>query len=180
MHRPAQILLIEDDSELATVIQDALEGSHYMVTLAQDGDEGFALARKNHYDALLTDFQLPGQDGLNIVHKLHEEKPHLPVILMTAHHSTDVAIQATRRGAWDYLMKPFPLATMLKLVERAVECSRLAARPVEIEREVADGDSIIGRSPGMQEVYKEIGRAAAKPVTVLIRGETGTGWSRAR
>ena len=118
---------------------------------------------------------MPSQDGLNIVRKLHEEKPHLPVILMTAHHSTDVAIQATRRGAWDYLMKPFALKTMLDLMAKAVEARRLAARPVEIEREVTDGDSIIGRSPGMQEVYKEIGRAAAKPVTVLIRGETGTG-----
>ena len=175
MQRQPNILLIEDDSALATVIRDALEANGYQVTLAGDGEKGFALARKNAYDALLTDFQLPGQDGLNIVRKLHEEKPHLPVILMTAHHSTDIAIQATRRGAWDYLMKPFPLTTMLQLIERAVECSRLAARPVEIEREVAEGDSIIGRSPGMQEVYKEIGRVAAKPVTVLIRGETGTG-----
>ena len=175
MQRPPHILLIEDDTGLASAIQDALEANGCQVTLTGNGEEGFALARKNHYDALLTDFQLPGQDGLNIVRKLHEEKPHLPVILMTAHHSTDVAIQATRRGAWDYLMKPFELATMLKLIERAVECSRLAARPIEIEREVAEGDSIIGRSPGMQEVYKEIGRVAAKPVTVLIRGETGTG-----
>jgi len=175
MQRPSQILLIEDDSDLAAVIQDALEAGGYEVTLARDGSAGFALARKNCYDALLTDFQLPGQDGLDIVRQLHEEKPHLPMILMTAHHSTDVAIQATRRGAWDYLMKPFPLDIMLRLIGRAVECSRLAARPVEIEREVAEGDSIIGRSPGMQEVYKEIGRVAAKPVTVLIRGETGTG-----
>ena len=175
MQRPSRILLIEDDAGLAAVIRDALEAGGYEVTLARDGDEGFALARKNSYDALLTDFHLPGQDGLDIVRQLHEEKPHLPMILMTAHHSTDVAIQATRRGAWDYLMKPFPLDIMLRLIGRAVECSRLAARPVEIEREVAEGDSIIGRSPGMQEVYKEIGRVAAKPVTVLIRGETGTG-----
>jgi nitrogen regulation protein NR(I) len=175
MHRAAQILLIEDDSGLATVMRDALKATGYEVTWAQNGDEGFSLARKNCYDALITDFQMPGQDGLDIVRKLHDEKPQLPVILMTAHHSTDIAIQATRRGAWDYIMKPFPLATMLKLVERAVECSRLAARPVELEREVAEGDSIIGRSPGMQEIYKEIGRVSAKPVTVLIRGETGTG-----
>jgi nitrogen regulation protein NR(I) len=175
MQRPAQILLIEDDLGLAGVIRDALEANGYKVTMVGDGKEGFALARKNSYDALLTDFQMPGQDGLDIVRKLHEEKPHLPVILMTAHHSTDIAIQATRQGAWDYLMKPFPLATMLHLIERAVECSRLAARPVALECEVVEGDSIIGRSPGMQEVYKEIGRVAAKPVTVLIRGETGTG-----
>jgi nitrogen regulation protein NR(I) len=175
MQRPPQILLIEDDAALAVVIRDALEANGYQVALANDGNEGFALARKNSYDALLTDFQMPGPDGLDIVRKLHEEKPHLPVILMTAHHSTDVAIRATRQGAWDYLMKPFPLTTMLHLIERAVECSRLAARPVEIEREVAEGDSIIGRSPVMQEIYKEIGRVAAKPVTALIRGETGTG-----
>jgi nitrogen regulation protein NR(I) len=175
MHRSPQILLIEDDADLASIIKDALEANDYIVTLARDGNEGFSLAHKNSYDALLTDFQLPSQDGLNIVRKLHEEKPHLPVILMTAHHSTDVAIQATRRGAWDYLMKPFALKTMLDLIAKAVEASRMAARPVELDREVAEGDSIIGRSPGMQEVYKEIGRAAGKPLTVLIRGETGTG-----
>ena len=175
MQRPPQILLIEDDTDLASIIQDALEANDYKVTHFKDGTEGFKAATKNAYDVLLTDFQLPGEDGLNIVRKLQEEKPHLPVILMTAHHSTDVAIQATRRGAWDYMMKPFALKTMLDLVAKATEASRLAARPVELEREVAEGDSIIGRSPGMQEVYKEIGRAAAKPLTVLIRGETGTG-----
>src|SRR5208282_968617 len=158
MECTAKILLIEDDAGLATVIRDSLEVSGYEVTLARDGDEGFALARKNSYHVLLTDFQMPGQDGLDIVRKLHEEKPHLPVILMTAHHSTDIAIQATRQGAWDYLMKPFPLATMLHLLERAVAASRLSSEPVEVGNEAAQGDSIIGRSPGMQEVYKEIGR----------------------
>ncbi len=175
MQRTPHILLIEDDESLAAVIRQALEGSGYQVTSAENGASGLALARKNSYDALLTDFQMEGMDGLTVVNKLRDEKPHLPVILMTAHHSTDVAIQATRQGAWDYLMKPFPLATMLHLIERAVATSRLRAEPVEIGDDVAQGDSIIGRTPAMQEVYKEIGRVAAKPVTVLIRGETGTG-----
>jgi len=175
MQRPPQILLIEDDPGLAAVIRESLEVSGYQVTAAKDGASGFALARKHAYDALLTDFQLPDMDGLTIVQKLHAEKPQLPVILMTAHHSTDVAIQATRQGAWDYLMKPFPLPTMLHLIERAVQSSRLAARTVELGDEAVEGDSMIGRSPGMQEIYKEVGRVAAKPVTVLIRGETGTG-----
>jgi nitrogen regulation protein NR(I) len=175
MQHPAHILLIEDDAGLASVLRDSFKAKGYEVTLARNGDDGFALAHKNHYDALITDFQMPGQDGLDIVRKLHEEKPRLPVILMTAHHSTDVAIQATRQGAWDYLMKPFDLAKMLGLLERAVACSRLTARPVELNEEIAEGDSIIGRAPAMQEIYKEIGRLAAKPVPVLIRGETGTG-----
>jgi len=175
MERQPHILLIEDDAGLASIICDALEGDGYQVTLALNGKEGFSLIRKNAYAALLTDFQLPDMDGLEIVQKIHEQHPHFPMIVMTAHHSTDVAIQATRQGAWDYLMKPFPLPTMLHLIKRAVECGRLAARPVEIETEIPDGDSIVGRSLAMQEVYKEIGRIAAKPVTVLIRGETGTG-----
>jgi DNA-binding NtrC family response regulator len=171
----AQILLIEDDASLASVIRDALEVGGYEVTMAACGQEGLALARKNAYAALLTDFQLPDIDGLEIVRKLHEQNPHFPMIVMTAHHSTDVAIQATRQGAWDYLMKPFALPTMLQLIDRAVACSRLTTRPVEIETESPNGDSIIGRSQAMQEVFKEVGRVAAKPVTVLIRGETGTG-----
>jgi len=175
MQRTPQILLIEDDAGLATVIRDALEAGGYQVTLAADGRRGLALAKKNSYDALLTDFQLPDLSGLEIVRQIHEEKPHSPMIVMTAHHSTDIAIQSTRQGAWDYLMKPFPLPTMLHLIERAVQCSRLAARPVEIETEAPNSDSIMGRSPAMQEIFKEIGRVADKPVTVLIRGETGTG-----
>lgn len=175
MQRLPQILLIEDDPGLASMIQGSLEASGYQVTWSKDGAAGFNLARKNEYDVLLADFQLPGMDGMTIVNKLREEKPQLPVILMTAQHSTDIAIQATRQGAWDYLMKPFPLTTMLHLLERAVQCSRLVAQPIEMGNESGQGDSIIGRSPAMQEVYKEIGRVAAKPVTVLIRGETGTG-----
>jgi len=72
---PPHILLIEDDTGLASVIRDALEGNGYQVTMADDGKEGFSLARKNSYDALLTDFQMPGQDGLETVRKLHEESP---------------------------------------------------------------------------------------------------------
>ncbi|HUB67969.1 MAG TPA: sigma-54 dependent transcriptional regulator [Candidatus Methylacidiphilales bacterium] len=175
MQRPSHILLIEDDMELASVIEESLQANGYKVTLAKDGTEGLALARKNSYDTLLTDFQMEGADGLTIIHKLHEERPRLPVILMTAHHSTDVAIQATREGAWDYLMKPFPLSTMLHLIERATAAARMNAESIDVGNEDAPGDSIIGRSSGMQEVFKEIGRVAAKPVTVLIRGETGSG-----
>jgi len=132
MQRPPHILLIDDDHGLASVIQKALETTGYQVSAANDGATGFAMARKNSYDVVLTDFQLPDMDGMTIAHKLHAEKPQIPVILMTAHHSTDIVIQATRRGAWDYLIKPFPLTTMLHLMERAVRSSQLAARVVEV------------------------------------------------
>jgi DNA-binding NtrC family response regulator len=94
---------------------------------------------------------------------------------MTAHHSTDTAIEATKLGAYDYLPKPFETSLLLTLLANALQSSRLMFEPIEIGTAAPNQDAIIGDSRAMQHVYKEIGRMAAKPVTVLIRGETGTG-----
>ena len=94
---------------------------------------------------------------------------------MTAHGTTEIAIEATKLGAYDYLLKPFEMEELLDLVGKAVESSRLMSEPVELGTQETLRDAIIGNSRSMQEIYKEIGRVAAKPVTVLIRGETGTG-----
>jgi DNA-binding NtrC family response regulator len=112
---------------------------------------------------------------LEVVRQLHEVKPRLPLILMTAHGTTEIAIEATKLGAYDYLLKPFEMEVLLDLVAKAVESSRLMSEVVGIGAEESSRDAIIGNSRVMQEIYKEIGRIAAKPVTVLIRGETGTG-----
>jgi DNA-binding NtrC family response regulator len=110
------------------------------------------------------------------VRELHSFNPRVPIILMTAHGTTETAIEATKLGAYDYLLKPFEMEEMLNLVSKAVDSSRLMTEPVEIGGGVtAAGNAIVGNSRAMQEIYKEIGRIAAKPVTVLVRGETGTG-----
>ena len=94
---------------------------------------------------------------------------------MTAHGTTESAIEAIQAGAFDYLVKPFEISELLRLVKQAVTASRLMSEPVQIGEARAVGDAIVGSSRAMQAIYKEIGRVAAKPVTVLIRGETGTG-----
>ena len=94
---------------------------------------------------------------------------------MTAHHTTETAIEATKLGAYDYLLKPFDPAELLDMIDKAVASSRIVSEPVELGETAAPTDAIVGNSRAMQSVYKEIGRLAAKPVTVLIRGETGTG-----
>ena len=94
---------------------------------------------------------------------------------MTAHGTSDIAIEATKLGAYDYLLKPFEIPEMIALVHRALTSSRLAVEPVEIGNIDAKREALIGDSRAMQEIYKEIGRVAAKPITVLIRGESGTG-----
>ena len=124
---------------------------------------------------VVTDLKLPGLDGLELVRQLHAAQPRLPIILMTAHGTSESAIEATKLGAYDYLVKPFEMEELIALLEQATAAGRLMSERVEIGAANPAHDAIVGSSRGMQNIYKEIGRIAAKPVTVLIRGETGTG-----
>jgi DNA-binding NtrC family response regulator len=171
----ARILLIEDDAIAAGSLQEVLTAEGYAVSLAQRGDEGLAQARRESFDVVLTDLRLPGVGGLELIRELHEAKPRLPIILMTAHGTTETAIEATKFGAFDYLLKPFDMEELLELTGRAVTSSRLMSEPVEMGSATANRDALVGQSRVMQTIYKEIGRVAARPVNVLIRGETGTG-----
>jgi nitrogen regulation protein NR(I) len=175
MSRTATILLVEDDPGAAESLQRVLEDEGYTVIAARTGEQGLTLAGKERCDVVLTDLKLPSLNGLELVKRLHAVKPRLPIILMTAHGTTEVAIEATRHGAYDYLLKPFEMPALLETIAKALASSRLTTQAVEIGKAVAGSDAIVGNSRAMQEIYKEIGRIAAQPVTVLIRGETGTG-----
>src|SRR6266446_4098033 len=170
-----KILLIEDDPAIVTSLQEILAADGYTVSVAIRGDEGLALAQQNSFDVVVTDLKLPGLSGLELIRQLHASQPRLPLILMTAHGTTATAIEATKFGAYDYLLKPFEMAELLELVDTAVTSSRLMTEPVEFGSTSSARDAIIGQSRTMQTIYKEVGRVATKPVTVLIRGETGTG-----
>jgi nitrogen regulation protein NR(I) len=170
-----KILLIEDDTAIADGLQRVLGRNGYEVTVLLRGDEGLKQAGRDHFDVVLTDFKLPGLSGLELVAQLHAVKPLLPVIVMTAHGSTETAIEATKLGAYDYILKPFDVEELLDLVNQAAATSRLASDPVGTGGTESVHNGIVGNSRAMQALYKEIGRIATKPVTVLIRGETGTG-----
>jgi nitrogen regulation protein NR(I) len=171
----AQILIVEDDASLAASLQKVLRAEHHAVDLASRGDEGLQRALAAAYDVVITDLKLPGIDGLELVTRLHAAKPRLPIILMTAHGTTETAIQATRQGACEYLVKPCEADELLALVASAVAQSRLMSELVDLGQTNSGGLAIIGTSRVMQNIYKDVGRIAATPVTVLIRGETGTG-----
>ena len=171
----SQVLLIEDDPSLLAALRSVLEAEGYQVAHATRGDEGLHLALAGTFDAILTDLRLPGLGGLEVVRRRHEQKPLLPILLMTAHGTTETAIQATKLGAYDYLLKPFEMEELLDLLGKAVSSGQLAARAVDLGEAAPGNDAIVGRSKSMQAVYKELGRIAARPVSVLIRGETGTG-----
>jgi len=176
MPAAAHILLIEDDASLATNLHDVLVEDGFTVTVCNRGDEGLRRANSDECDVVLTDLRLPGLGGLELVKQLHETQPRLPVVLMTAHGTIETAIEATKLGAYDYLQKPFEMRDLISLLRRAVDASRLMREPVALPNtSVESRTALVGMGRAMQEVCKDIGRIAPKPVTVLIRGETGTG-----
>ncbi|MGD0816280.1 MAG: sigma-54 dependent transcriptional regulator [Verrucomicrobiota bacterium] len=170
-----KILLIEDDASTAASLQKVLCAEGYEVDTAGCGDDGLARAREYDYNVVVTDLRLPGLSGLELVAQLHAAKPKQPIILMTAHGTTETAIEATKLGACDYLLKPFEADELFDLLASAVASSRLMSEPIDMGEARQDRSAIIGNSRAMQGIYKEIGRVAATSATVLIRGPTGTG-----
>ncbi|HEX3627862.1 MAG TPA: sigma-54 dependent transcriptional regulator [Verrucomicrobiae bacterium] len=175
MNTAPKILLIDDDPGIRETLQRVLGAEGYVTSIESRGEQGLARASCEPFNAVITDLKLPGMSGLELVSQLHAGQPRLPIILVTAFGTTQTAIEATKLGAYDYLLKPFNIPQLLELVRRAVDSNRLMSEPVLLGEPEIGRDSIIGRSPAMQEIYKEIGRIASKPVNVLIRGETGTG-----
>jgi nitrogen regulation protein NR(I) len=175
MNPPAKILLVEDDSAIVTTLRRVLADEGYEVEVEKTGGGGLARAKTDTFDVVVTDLKLPGLNGLELVRELHIARPRLPILMMTAHGTTETAIEATQSGAYDYLLKPFEMPELLKLVDQAVAASRLMSEPVQIGATGHARSAIVGNSRAMQSIYKEIGRIASKPVSVLIRGETGTG-----
>ncbi|MGD0614384.1 MAG: sigma-54 dependent transcriptional regulator [Verrucomicrobiota bacterium] len=175
MSAAAKILLIEDDAGITENLQRILLEEGHEVAVEKRGDTGLARASGDPFNVVITDLRLPGLNGLELVRQLHALRPRLPIILITAFGTTETAIEAMKFGAYDYLLKPFGIPEIIELVRKAADSNRLMSEPVVLGDAGTARDAIVGQSPAMQGIYKEIGRVASKPVNVLIRGETGTG-----
>ncbi len=169
-----QILLVEDDQTLATSLERVLSLAGYSVTTVADGTLGLERAREGQFSAVVTDFKLPELSGLELVKQISAGSRRTPIILMTAHSCAELAIEATRWGAYDYLTKPFEMQELLTMIENVV-AQNLAPHSRSLVDDKEGSASLIGQSPAMQAVYKEIGRVAATSAGVLIQGESGTG-----
>jgi DNA-binding NtrC family response regulator len=178
------ILVIDDDRSVRHLIEKAFAGSEVQVVSAATAEEGLRLQREAQPDAALLDILLPKTSGLELFEELRNADAKLPIVFITSLASSETAIKAMTLGAFDYLLKPLDIARIRELVGQALEIRRLMSIPVEVpgadpQDDVATtavrGDTLVGSSPQMQEVYKAIGRVAPQDVTVLIRGESGTG-----
>jgi nitrogen regulation protein NR(I) len=175
MHR---ILVVDDERNVLQAFQELLGDSGHQVATAERAEHALRLIRDQPFDLVIMDICLSGMDGLEALKQLKQWHPTLPVIVMTGHGTMRTAIEATKSGAFEYHLKPFDPADMLATVDKALESARLVRGQVTIDPEFTESlleDAIVGRSPGMQQVYKAIGRVALTDATVLIRGESGTG-----
>jgi two-component system nitrogen regulation response regulator GlnG len=171
------LLVIDDEPNIAFAIRECLGSDRLSVISASSAREGLKLVRAMSPDVVILDIRLPDMSGLDVYRQIAEIDPRLPVIMVTAYASTETAIEAMRRGAFEYLLKPVDFNQLSTVVNKALQVSRLSRIPAVFGEGTADGaaDRIIGNSPAMQEVYKSIGRFSPVDATVLILGESGTG-----
>ena len=174
----SKLLVVDDEPSIPHAFARAFRGTDVLVESAATADEATAAFGAAPPEVVVLDVHLPDATGLETYHRLRAIDARVPVILVTGHGTTDLAIKAISEGAFEYLLKPLDLAELRAVVDRAIRASRLMREPAslpEIEAAPEAGDALIGRCPAMQDVYKAIGRVAKQDVTVLIRGESGTG-----
>src|SRR5271154_4048147 len=175
MPRPA-ILVIEDEEKYRRVIGLHLSSAGYEVKAAGTAEDGFKLA--GDVDLILTDLKLPGMDGLALLQRLNEQNSHAPVIVMSAFGTVENAVEAMKKGAVDFLPKPFSLDHLTVVVEKALEVRKLRDENRELREALGKKyqfENIIGHSPAMQEIFATITRVAPTRATVLLCGESGVG-----
>ncbi|MBU1628327.1 sigma-54 dependent transcriptional regulator, partial [bacterium] len=173
-----QILVIDDKRNILHVISAVLKREGYGVITATSGEEAILKLKKNPIDIVITDYLLPGMDGLKILELVKEKDPNIPVILITAYGSIEMAVEAMKLGAYNYLTKPVNYNEMLVLIREATEKKRLVEENVNLNKKLQKTYSyknIVGKSDKMDEIFDTIEKVAKSKANILIMGESGTG-----
>ena len=175
MSHSSKICVIDDDRSIRFVLEKALEKAEMQVVSYASADSALQAIAMEEPAVVVTDIRMPGMDGLELLERINQQFPELPVIIMTAHSDLDSAVSAYKGGAFEYLPKPFDVDTAVALVTRALDVrTEQPSAAVSLEARQAVPE-IIGKAPAMQEVFRAIGRLSHSNATVLINGESGTG-----
>ena len=177
MKSKARILIVEDDAPSLELLQELLSGQGFQVRTARDGQEALDLL-SDPYDLVLTDLRMPRLDGIGLLKVLRERVPSPTVIVMSAYATIDSAVEATKEGAYGYIVKPIKRDSLLHLIHRALEEQRLQRENELLRKELEKGyrfHDLIGKSPKMRELFRLLGGVAESESTILLQGESGTG-----
>jgi DNA-binding NtrC family response regulator len=176
---PARILVADDEPSIRFVLRETLEQSGHQVVDVEDGDQALEALASGGFQIAFLDIRMPGLSGLELLDRVRSLGVDTAIVIITAQNTFENAVEAMKRGALDYLVKPFGMAEVAALVGKALRTRALQREVCELRREVgrqtAPGERLVGRSPELLEIFKTIGRVAAREVSVLITGESGTG-----
>src|SRR5438876_6080413 len=173
-----RLLLIDDEADVQYSFRRIFDSPEIELTATSSGEEGLKLIAKVKPDLVIMDVRMGGMNGLETLRRIRETNAKLPVIMMTAYGTTQMAIEAMKLGAYDYLLKPFDVPKVKQIVTAALKAARDMKRVVSYQPLLESEDyelGIVGRSEGMQNVFKLIGQLASSDATALITGESGTG-----
>lgn len=177
-HHPVSLVIIDDNPRSLEFVSEALARDHVKIFTASNPEEGIDLVYTHRPQIVMTDLVMPGMTGLEVLARIMEFDPAIDVVLMTAHYTSDTAVEAIRKGAADYLNKPISLSVLRDRVGRLIDTAMQRQQIMDVDDELlrtAQFEGMIGRSPQMWEVFSRIRRTAPHYRAALITGETGTG-----
>ncbi|HTY17075.1 MAG TPA: sigma-54 dependent transcriptional regulator [Myxococcota bacterium] len=175
----ARVLVADDEASIRFVLREALEEAGHEVVDVDSGDAAWRALAEGGFAIAFLDIRMPGRSGLDLIDRMREAGNDTAVVVITAQNTLENAVEAMKRGALDYLVKPFEMAEVLGAVQKALRTRALEREVRALRQEAsvrsAPGERLVGRSPAILEVFKTIGRVAPRDVAVLVTGESGTG-----
>ncbi len=171
----AKILVIDDEKPIRDTLKEILEYEDHKVETATDGYEGLEKANGTHYDIVLCDIKMPNMDGIEVLEKLMEKNPDVPVIMISGHGSIETAVEALKKGAYDFIEKPLELNRLLVTIRNALERKDLVVETKKLKRKVSKTYEMVGESVAITKIKEMIDRVAPTDARVLITGNNGTG-----
>ena len=171
----AKILVIDDERSIRNTLSDILSLEGHKVDVAEDGEQGFNKASELKFDAVFCDIKMPKMDGLEVLAKLHDSFPELPIVMISGHGDIDTAVESIKNGAFDYNQKPLDLNRLLVTLRNALDRSTLVTETKTLKKKVNSKYKMIGETPAMLKVKEMIERVAPTDARVLITGSNGTG-----
>lgn len=171
----ATILIIDDEKSIRKTLREILEYESYKVQEAADGVEGLNMMKDNAYDVVLLDIKMPKMDGMEVLEKIQQNYTDTPVIMVSGHGTLETAVEAVKKGAFDFVAKPMDLNRLLITVRNALERASLVTETKVLKRKVTKTRDILGNSPAVKKIIQKIEKVAPTEARVLITGENGTG-----
>ncbi|HEY4967688.1 MAG TPA: sigma-54 dependent transcriptional regulator [Puia sp.] len=171
----SNILIIDDEKAIRKTLSEILSYEGYKIDEAGDGEEGFRKFKEKEYDVILCDIKMPKMDGIEFLEKAKESNPDLPIIMISGHGTIETAVEAVKKGAYDYISKPPDLNRLLITIRNAMDKTSLVAETKVLKRRVSKVQDMIGESMPIQKIRETIDKVAPTDARILITGENGVG-----